>query len=168
MKKAMRRASLFLAISMLTGLFTAPPATAAAAAHCGAFEYVTLHVLKIDVTSMPKSVAIGDTAKIDLHVTRTYEDDPAATGLPVGAPYSEPAADVQVGIGMRVGDVFLFGFARTDANGDASVEIPIKRYVKPDWAFIDVFAQKIVQETQCLTLQEIGYGSVPKAFKVTR
>lgn len=169
--RTVRRASLMLAISMFAGALTAAPSLAApaAAAHCGAFEYVTLRVLKIDVTSLPKTVEVGDKAKIELHVTRTYEDDPAGAGTPgVGVPYSEDAADVMVGIGMRVGDVFLFGFARTDTQGNAAVEIPIKRYVKPDWANVDVFAQKIIQETQCLTLQEIGYGSVPRAFKVTK
>ncbi len=139
-----------------------------AAAHCGAFEYVSLHTLRVEMKPHKKAYKIGDTAKIDLKVTRTFEKDPTGSGTPLPVPYSEPAQDVFVGVGLRVGDVFLFGLGMTDADGQTTVDVVIQDYATPGWANVDGFAQKITAESPCLTVQELGFASGPRMFKILK
>ena len=138
----------------------------------GGVETATLRTFHLEVEQPKKTWKIGETAAFDVTVTRPANEDPLGEGEPMPwteRPYVEPAAGAIVGIGLHIGRVFLPGAAITDENGLAKVRIKIENYA-PAGKVVDasVYAWKIFQETQCLTIQEDGYKILPRAGKTTR
>jgi hypothetical protein len=138
----------------------------------GAMETATLRTFHLEVKQDKKVYKIGDIAKIDVNVTRPANEDPLGEGTPMpwtDRPYVQAAEGAIVGVGLHIGRVFLPGAALTDANGDAKIRIKIENYA-PANTVIDasVYAWRIVQETQCLTIQEDGYKILPAMGKTTR
>jgi hypothetical protein len=142
----------------------APPASA----HCGGIETVNLYNYTVQLHPKKSVYRVGQTAKFHMIVTRPGPQDPLGLGVSWDPPYKEPAADVNVGIGLRVGDVFLFGIAVTNEKGEAIVPIKLLPYTPTGTAAADAVGWQIVHQNTCLTVQEIGYASDPRAFKVTR
>ncbi len=179
----MRRLGILAAAaSMLASLLSAGPTQAAVTAPvpCGAsqvrsmlrdgsnFETVALRTFHLVMESEKKTYEIGETAVIHATVTRPAHEDPFQLGVTFEPPESFPAEEVNVGVGVRVGDVFLFGFAVTDENGKADIKVKIQPYTTPGKAIIDGFSWKRQLETPCLTVEENGYTFAPGLFKVTR
>ena len=164
--------------ALLAGLLsvgTASPAQACSARGVrtmlrsgNALEVVSLRTFHLVVEADKPSYKVGETAVINVTVTRPAHEDPAGQGIPMEPPTSEPAPDVNVGIGLRVGDVFLFGHALTNADGLAAVKIKLKDYTPAGKAMVDAYAWKTVQETPCLKVEENGYVSKPNLFTVFR
>ena len=119
-----------------------------------------------------KSYKIGQTAKLAMTVTRPSDKDPVSDDgqpLPVDRPTSQPAADVTVGVGIYVGDVFLSGGGITDAQGKVVANIKITSYTKPGSADMTIYAfKRYLTETRCVYIQEFEYIHTEGVFKVTR
>lgn len=133
MGKRRRAAALttaILALSVLPGARAVP----APGNRCADVN-VPIRNFKIEAKWAESTVSIGDTAVIEVFVTRTSEEDPLTDEgqpYPTGRPMDEPAEDVVVGISMVVGNVFLNGSnAVTDAEGRADVKVKIKSYTRP-------------------------------------
>jgi hypothetical protein len=176
MVRTTRLASVGAAIGLIVGLL-APSAPAAsgcassvrAALRAGHFETIPLRTLYIEMKTDKKVYKVGDTAKIEVTVTRPSDEDPAGQGVPTPRPTSIPAEDITVGVGLRIGQVFLYGFgAPTDADGKTTVPIRIKSYAPAGKAIVDVFAWKTTLDTPCLIVEEQGYRSNPGAFAVKK
>lgn len=172
-----KRTALLAATAVLSGLLTvgtASPAQACGARDArqglksGAFEVVGLRTYHLVVEAGDKAYRVGDTAKINVTVTRPAHEDPLGLGVEQEPPESFPAEEVNVGIGLRVGDVFLFGHAITDANGKATVKIKIKSYTPAGRASADAYAWKTTFETTCAKVEENGYTQKPDLFQVIR
>ena len=134
----------------------------------GAMETVALRTFTLELESAKPSYKIGETAIVHARVTRPADEDPLQLGVPLDSPEQYAAADVNVGIGVRIGDVFLFGFGITDENGEVDVKIKLKSYTPTGTAILDGFAWKRQVETPCANVEENGYTFFPNAFKVTR
>lgn len=177
----MRRLSLLLASSMLIATIgvAASPASANVGAcgsraavkqglRSGQMETATLRTFDVEAKVKKPVYDRGTFAEIDVTVTRPAKEDPLGEGepLPIDRPYVEPAADVYVGIGIYIGNVFLPGFAITGPDGVAKVRIKIERYA-PANSIVDVsiYAWKVLQDTPCLTIQEDGYRQFPEMFR---
>ncbi len=133
----------------------------------GGMEQVTLRTFNLDVTP-PKVAEIGTTVTVKVVVTRPAKEDPAGQGIPMERPFVEPAADVIVGVGLSVGNVFLPGAAMSNEQGIAKVKIIMQDYAPADKSVdMSVYAWKILQQTPCLTVQEDGYKVMPDAFRTT-
>ena len=141
-------------------------AHAARALRGNAMDIVQARTFTVEVTNK-KTYRIGGRATIDAVVTRPAHRDPLQAGPEFDPPTSVPAADVNVGIGIHVGDVFAPGFGVTDENGKVTVTIKLPKYMKPGSASIDAYAWKIAFDTPCLTLEEDGFTHVDNAFVVT-
>jgi hypothetical protein len=141
-------------------------------ARSGGMETLTLRTFHLEVKQYKKVYAIGDIAKIDVTVTRPANEDPLGEGQPMPwdeRPYVEPAADAIVGVGLHIGRVFLPGAAMTDANGLAKIRIKIERYAPANQTIdASVYAWRVVQTTQCLTIQEDGYKAMPGTGRTVR
>ncbi len=138
----------------------------------GAMETLTFRTFHVEVEPFKKIYKIGDIATIDVKVTRPANEDPLGEGTPMpwtDRPYVEAAPGAIVGVGLHIGRVFLPGAALTDDNGDAKIRIKIENYA-PANQIIDasVYAWRVVQESQCLTIQEDGYKAMPGAAHTTR
>ncbi|MGH2808871.1 MAG: hypothetical protein ACRDKT_16520 [Actinomycetota bacterium] len=179
----MRRLSLLLGAVVLATTFVTPARAVttgfSAPAPCarnevrslmrtGAMETVALRTFTLEMKSAKPSYKIGETAVIKAKVTRPADEDPLQLGVPLDSPEHYAAPDVNVGIGLRIGEVFLFGFGITDQNGEADVKIKLKSYTPTGTALADGFAWKRQLETPCLIVEENGYTFFPNAFKVTR
>ncbi|MEA2447600.1 MAG: hypothetical protein QOK47_1237 [Actinomycetota bacterium] len=161
----MRATGLALATAMFAVTLSFAPSFAAPAC---AMETVSLKTFYLVVKSDKKVYKIGDTAVIKVNVSRPADQDPLGNGIPIDRPTSQPAENVNVGIGLRVGDVFLFGHSMTDANGDASVKVKLEPWTPPGNAIADAFAWNIVQDTPCLRIEENGYQQAPNIFRVIK
>lgn len=172
-----KRTALLVATGILAALLVVAPASSAAACssrnvqgmmRSGAIEVVALRTYHLEVKPSQKTYNVGDTAKIRVLVTRPAHEDPVGQGIPIDPPQSFPAEEVNVGIGLRIGDVFLFGHSVTNADGLAVVKVPIKSYTPAGKAFADAYAWKTAADTPCLRVEENGYRQMPDLFTVLR
>jgi hypothetical protein len=132
-------------------------------------ETIALRTLYVEMKTDKKRYEVGETVKIDVTVTRPSDEDPAGNGIPTPRPTTMPAEDITVGVGLRVGRVFLYGFgAPTDADGKTMVPILLRPYTPAGKAILDIFAWKTQLDTPCLIVEEQGYRSHPGAFTVTK
>lgn len=134
----------------------------------GSLEVVGVRTFHLEVKALKKAYKVGETAKIQVVVTRPAHEDPAGIGVQVDPPESFPAEDVNVGMGLRIGDVFLFGHAVSDENGKAVVKIQIKSYTPAGRVTADAFAWRTAADTTCAKVEEHGYRSMPNLFTVSR
>jgi hypothetical protein len=167
------RRRLSLRLLLTAGLLAgAIPVTgsAVAAAPCLSnerMEYVTLNTLHVDLGPLKKTYRRGEVVPFKVRVSRPSENDPIGLGVSMERPVSEPAGDVNVGIGLSVGRVFLPGYALTNQKGKATVRIRIQRYAPAGkMAQVQAFAYKERANTPCLVVEEQGYEARPNAFKV--
>jgi hypothetical protein len=173
-----RRTSLLAITAILAGMMSFASATPAQACSArgvrsglrsGALaETIGLRTYNLDVRPDKKSYKVGDTAKVHVTVTRPAKEDPLGEGIPIDSPENFPAEGVNVGIGLRVGDVFLFGHNVTDAEGKTIVKVKIASYAPPGKASADAFAWKTAVDSPCARVEENGYTSIPNMFTVLR
>ena len=172
-----RRTSLVAATAVLAGMLsfaTATPAQACSARgvrsglRSGAFETIGLRTFRLEVKPDKRSYKVGDVAKIHVTVTRPAEEDPFGQGIPLDPPNTYPAEGVNVGIGLRIGDVFLFGHNVTDAEGHAVVSIKIASYAPAGKATADTYSWYTQFDSPCARVEENGYTSIPNIFRVLR
>lgn len=138
-----------------------------AAGPCGGLEQVSLETLHVQMKVQADRYSIGDTARVDVTVHRTLPQNPGNTGIRYDSPYKEPAPDVSVGVGLRVGDSFLYGFGFTDEKGQTTVKIKLRSYADTGMVTLTTFATKNVATTVCARVDEVGFAADPRAFKIT-
>ena len=131
-------------------------------------EVVSLKSLHIEAATAKKSYRLGEIAKFPVVVTRPAENDPLGQGIPMDRPMVEPAANVNIGVGLLIGEVFLPGFAVTDENGEALIKVKIEKYVKPSVAHGSFYTWNVIQDTPCLKLEESGFLPIQNFFTVTK
>ncbi len=142
----MRSKAVLLLVSLaLVIVPTDVPLVGSDAASACADVSFPLRNFKVEAEWQSPKVKIGDMAKLDVFVTRTADEDPVTEQgepWPTGRPMEEPVADVMVGVGVLVKDVFLAAGGYTDAEGKVTVKIKIERYTKPGDAISRVYAKK--------------------------
>ncbi|MGH2817947.1 MAG: hypothetical protein ACRDJS_05745 [Actinomycetota bacterium] len=129
-------------------------------------ETVTLRTFHVVVKADRKAYRIGQTAKMTATVTRPAHEDPFGEGVQFDPPASFPAEDVVVGVGLSVGDVYLYGHGTTKANGKAVIKVKIAPYTPPGKAAADLFARKTQLRTICASVEEVGYKHEANLFNV--
>lgn len=164
----MKAASLAIAIAVAFCLSAVLPASPAIACGGGkAFDYITPNTLHVALKPFGKRYARGETVTVRVVVTRPADEDPAGLGIPVARPASQPAADVNVGIGISVGAAFVPGYGKTNAKGKVGVGIKLGRNVPAGIATVRAYAYKERLNTPCVVVEEQGYRTNRKAFRVT-
>ena len=165
--------ALLVASVAATALGVASPR--ALAAPCSAQKAdvtIPVRTLHVEAEWSKKSYRVGQTAVLDITVTRPSHQDPLTdegNDLPVPPPTSAAADQVTVGVGVYVGPVFLSGGGVTDAEGHVVAKVKVEKYTKPGPAAATVFGyERYLTETRCVYLQEFAYLRMPQAFKVTK
>ena len=104
---------------------------------------VPIRNFKVEAKWQKPSVSIGDTAVLQVLVTRTAEEDPITEEepWPTGRPMEEPVGDVELGMSMLVGNVFLSAGGVTKADGKGDVKVKIQTYTKPGVGHSRVYAE---------------------------
>ena len=178
-RRQMRRITGVLAAAILVALLPIAPAQAAVTGDCSPayvrgmmrydqLESIVLRTFNVALKADKSTYKVGQTAIVRATVTRPAHEDPLGVGVPLDPPTTMPAAEVSVGIGLRIRDVFLFGYSVTDENGKAVIKVAIKRYAPAGKALVDGFAWKRQAETPCANVEENGYISAPGLFKVVK
>ena len=167
MRRATRGVLSLFVLAAAAALLPAAPASASSCASTGgAMEYITPVTFHVAIKPFKKTYRRGDTVKVGVTVTRPAEEDPVGLGLGTERPASYPAADVNVGVGISIGRVFLPGYGRTNEKGQTSVAIKIEKYAPKAMAHVRAFAYKEVVATTCLTVEEQGFRTSDDAFRV--
>ncbi len=161
-----RLAGLLTSAALIAALFAAAPASQAAG--CGNNETIALKTFHLVLEADKKVYEVGDVATVNVTVTRPAHEDPVGAGVYYEPPQSFPAEDVNVGMGLRIRDVFLFGYALSDQDGNAAVKIKIEPWTPAGTALADGFAWLVALETPCLRVEENGYRQEPRIFKVVK
>lgn len=166
----MGKSSWIVALALAAALLPASVSAAKSKGCAGgnAMEYITPVTLHVDIKKFPKQYKVGDVVKVAVLVTRPAEEDPLGLGVTFERPVTEPAGEVNVGVGISVGRVFLPGYGLTKEDGTATVLIKLEKYVPAAMAHVRAFAYKEVVYTTCLIVEEQGYRDRPNAFKVTK
>ena len=172
-----RLVSLLAAAGLVAALAPSPAAADAAGIPCRALmapalragtamEQLQLRTFHIQVSAPKKTYRRGSTAKLNVTVTRPAHEDPLGAGAPMDPPVGMPAEGVNVGAGVSMGDVFVFGHAVTNSAGKATVPLKIPSSAGKGVARADVLAWQRVVDTPCLIIEEQGYRHQPGIFKV--
>ena len=131
-------------------------------------EVVSLRDFYIEASVKKKSYKVGDTIQFPVRVSRPSDSDPLGLGVPTDPGSIGPAEEVNIGVGLLVGEVFLPGFAVTDANGEALIKVKVESYVKPATVDAAFYAWKVAVDTPCVRVEENGFRPVSRMFKITR
>jgi hypothetical protein len=131
---------------------------------------VYLHTLHMEAKPRAKSYQRGDTVVVDVIVTRPDEEDPAGGGQPMPrVTEPEPAADVDVGISLFVGDNYAWDLGKTDAEGKEVLRIPTKKDFDAGWATGHGYADKLhYTNNGCPDVREVDYKTWPRFVRITR
>lgn len=129
-------------------------------------EQVSLRTFNIDAKVVKPAYRIGQTAVFKVTVVRPADGDPMNLGVPMDGVPPQPAPDINVGVGLLVGDVFLPGFAITDENGKATVKVKIESYAQPAVVDAAFYAWKVAADSPCAKVMENGFRAYPEMFTV--
>lgn len=156
-------AGVVAASALVLALLPAAGATAAPAA-CGSSAATTLRTFHIVAKAQKKTYRLGDLVKVDVKVTRPAHEDPVDAGIALEPPVSMPAEDVNVSVGLYVGDHYLYGIGVTDAEGKDTISIKLSA-PQAGWVRADVAARQFYNRGGCPDIEEEGYVSYPRFFK---
>lgn len=166
----MRRLTRILAAFALVAgtLALAPAAEAKLACASTNLEFVYLNTFKLEV-KMPKGTfQPGDKVPFPTTVTRPADEDPLGQGVPTPRPIVEPAPDVPVVIVAFADDVLLIDYKLTDAQGKVNLALKLPKYMPEGPVSARIYAQKLLQDTNCITIYEVGEMTIGHAFHVDR
>jgi hypothetical protein len=130
---------------------------------------VNLHTLHIEAKPRKKSYRRGDTVIADVTVTRPGEEDPAGEGNPTPRPVVEPAADVEVGAALWVGNTYRWDYATTDEEGHAIIKVTMPKDSDTGWARGEFVADKeYYSNNGCPDVREQGFASYPQFVRIEK
>lgn len=165
----MRRLSALGVVALVTGfLFAAPAAEAKLACAASNLEFVYLNTFKLDVKMSKGPFTPGDRVPFPTTVTRPSDEDPAGQGISTPRPTVEPAADVPVVIVAFAEDVLLIDYKFTDEKGKVPLALKLPKYMPAGPVSVRLYAQKLVQDTNCIVIYETGELTIGNAFEVER
>ena len=132
-------------------------------------ETVSLRTLHIETESAKETYRVGDVAKFPALVTRPTNEDPLKLGVPFDRPTSMAAEEVNIGVGLLFANqVFLPGFAVTDAEGKTTIKVKIENYVKPGPVHASFYAWKVQADVPCARVEENGFLPIQNIFTVKK
>ena len=165
-----RLTGILAAFGLVTGMLAmAPAAEAKLACASTNLEFVYLKTFKLDVKQPKKTpYSPGDKVPFPTVVTRPAEEDPLGQGISTPRPYVEPAADVPVVIVAFAKDVLLIDYKLTDANGKVNLALKLPKYMPEGPVSARLYAQKLLADSNCITIYETGEVTLGHAFHVDR
>ena len=165
-----RLTGIVAAFGLVTGMLVmAPAAEAKVACASSNLEFVYLNTFKLEVKVPSKaSYAPGDKVPFPTTVTRPDDEDPLGQGISTPRPYVEPAADVPVVIVAFADDVLLIDYKLTDANGKVNLALKLPKYMPEGPVSARLYAQKLLADSNCITIYETGELTLGHAFHVDR
>lgn len=166
----MRRLSgIVAAFALVTGMLAiAPAAEAKVACASTNLEFVYLNTYKLEVKAPKGTFHPGDKVPFPTTVTRPAEEDPLGQGISTPRPFVEAAPDVPVVIVAFADDVLLIDYKLTDANGKVNLALKLPKYMPEGPVSARLYAQKLLADSNCVTIYETGQVTLGHAFHVDR
>jgi hypothetical protein len=160
-------AGILLALSAPGAALGASAVPARPEAVCATAKLVNLYTLHIEAKPSKKVYRRGETIVIDVAVTRPAEEDPGGNQQPMPRPTTEPAADVEVGGAIWVGNTYRWDFATTDEDGHAILRVTMPKDSETGWARAAFSAEKMhYSNNGCPDIREVGYREYQKFVRV--
>ena len=160
----------FLSHALLAGSQPVSAAPVPAAQnHVGAAS-VPLHRSHIESEAGAEVVRPGrdDQSSVKMTVTRPNDTDPSGSGQPMPPVDPEPAADVNVGIAFMLGSTYTWDTGITDADGKATLHVPIPKDSDTGWVTAYGSAEKThFTNNSCPDVKELGFREFPRFVKIT-
>ena len=152
-------------ISLVASL--APTHVAAARPEAsGCSSVITLRTLHIEAVPSKKKVHPGDKFTVKVTVTRPAHEDPLGQGIEFEPPVSVPAAGVNVGLSVYVGEwTYFWDVGVTDEDGKETLDLEVPPHSELGWGLAVASARYWVNQT-CPDIMEEGYSYYPKFVKV--
>lgn len=164
-----RLTGILASLGLLAGMLAmAPAAEAKLACASTNLEFVYLKTFKLEVKAPKGTFEPGDKVPFPTNVTRPADEDPLGNGIPMPRPQVEPAADVPVVIVAFAEDVLLIDYKLTDADGNVNLALKLPKYMPEGAVSARIYAQKLFQDTNCITIYEVGELTLGHAFHVDR
>ena len=158
-----------VAMALIAGLLLTPAPAAAAGGGCAPIlDSVFVETLSVAGKAAKKRYRRGQNAVIEVSVSRPGREDPAGAGIPLDGSASVPAAEALVGIGIYIGEAFLFGHGITDGSGKAEIKIEIPKDVPTGVAEVESYSWKLLANYSCGSAFEFGYNIDLEAFRVMK
>lgn len=136
-------------------------------AFCGSAKPTRIHAFHVETSWNKKVYKRGETAVVEVTVTRPAHEDPFELGIPIDPPFSVPA---EAGIPVTTAVITNtfpppFGRGETDDAGKVTLKIPLKdlKAGKFDTA---TYASKWTNENGCPDIEEWGWKPESPAFIV--
>lgn len=134
---------------------------------CAAIRLVNLYTLYIEATPEKKVYRRGETIVIDVLVTRPGEEDPGGNEQPTPRPTSEPAADVDIGGALWVGNTYRWDFGVTDEEGHGTLRIKMPKDSETGSARAEFSAEKMhYSNNGCPDVREVAYRGYTSFVRV--
>lgn len=161
--------SLLVRALVATMVLVSLPASAAPA-RCGASARALVYLYTFHIEAEPgqKSYRRGEKVVAKITVTRPNDTDPTGNGQPMPPMDPEPAADVNIGMALFIGNSYSWDIGVTDQDGKATLRIPIPKDSDTGWATAYASAEKThYTNNGCPDVKEVGYAEFQRFVKVT-
>ena len=168
MRSAFLRVTIGLVLALSApGAAAASPAPATGSTGACGNALVYLHTLHIEAKPSKKVYERGETIVAHMWVTRPAKHDPGGNGIPTDRPTTEPAADVDVGTAMWVGNTYRWAFGITDEEGHAILKVKMPKNSHTGTVRAAFQAQKThFSANGCPDVKEQGWREYPNFTKV--
>ena len=145
---------------VVAGLLTSLTVGAAPNANACLLDSIYTETLKVTIEPEQTQYVVGDTAKIHAQVMRPADTDPLGQGVAMPAGQNVPAPNVQVTVGLKFPTGQVFGWAATNATGEAVIDVKLlANRITPGTA--NAWAYAYTYKTlACTELREYGETTV--------
>lgn len=127
----------------------------------------TVNTFHVEAKARKKTYRLGSTAIIDMKVTRPAHEDPAGEDNQFDPPMSQAAENVNVSVGVYLGDFYMYGVGTTDENGEATLKVKLNPKADPGMARGEAAARAFYNRGGCPDIEEEGYAQYGKFFTAT-
>ena len=149
-------------------LMSLPASAAPLGCGTAARALVYLYTFHIEAEPGQKSYRRGQDVVVKMTVTRPNDTDPTGNGQPMPPTDPEPAADVDVGVALMLGDSYSWDTGVTNDEGKATLHVPTSKDFDTGWATAYASAEKThYSNNGCPDVRERGFRDFPKFVKIT-
>lgn len=155
-------------VALLVPGAAAEAATAACSGRSSGGMVTRLRTFTVEGQPTNKSYKVGTTAVVKVTVTRPGQEDPLGNGIPLNSPVSFPAEDVDVFVGLYLGNFYMYGVGVTDEEGKATIRVKLNPNAPAGNVIGEIGAREFYNRGGCPDIEEEGFVYYPRFFKATK
>ena len=163
--RIVRRALALSLVWLVAGL---PAATSPASGSACSGAVLQMETLHVEAVPEKKVYRPGDTAVVEMTVSRPAHRDPFDMGVEFTPPASAPASDITVGVTVWVGQrTYFWDMGISDEEGKATMKLRIPRSSEGGVSAANASGRNVIR-SDCPDIVELGFTDYPRFFKIAR